>query len=216
MKRLGVPDTLIDIVKSFHEGMEAKIRLDQKLLEEIEVNNGLRQGCTLAPTLFNLYACAVQETWWNKINNIQGVGAHILYKLDKQLFRRYTKGAKEKYITEGQFADDVALLTVTREAAERAIGLYQSVAKSFGLTVSINKTKFMVIGSNITHEDKLPIKVEDGTIEHVSEFQYLGSVITESGRIDEEIDRRIANASKAFGALRQAVFRDHNLSITTK
>ena len=42
LKRLGVPDTLIDIVKSFHEGMEAKIRLDQKLLEEIEVNNGLR------------------------------------------------------------------------------------------------------------------------------------------------------------------------------
>ena len=107
-------------------------------------------------------------------------------------------------------------MTVTREAAERAIGLYQSVAKSFGLTVSINKTKFMVIGSNITHEDKLSIKVEDGTIEHVGEFQYLGSVITKSGRIDEEIDRRIANASKAFGALRQAVFRNHNLSITTK
>ena len=45
LKTLGVPDTLIDVVKSFHEGMEAKIRLDQKLLEEIEVNNGLRKGC---------------------------------------------------------------------------------------------------------------------------------------------------------------------------
>ena len=74
----------------------------------------------------------------------------------------------------------------------------------------------MVTGSNINQEDRLPIKVEDGTIEHLSDSQYLGSVITESGRIDEEIDRCIANASKAFGALRQAVFRDHNLSIMTK
>ena len=36
VKRLGVPDILIDIVKSFHEGillllMEVKVRLDQKL-----------------------------------------------------------------------------------------------------------------------------------------------------------------------------------------
>ena len=74
----------------------------------------------------------------------------------------------------------------------------------------------MVTGSNITQEDRLPIKVQDGTIEHVSDFQYLGSVITESGRIDEEIDRRIANALTAFGALTQAVFSDHNLSTMTK
>ena len=37
-----------------------------------------------------------------------------------------------------------------------------------------------------------------------------------SGRMDAEVDRRIANASKAFGALRRAVFKDSNLTITTK
>ena len=40
-------------------------------------------------------------------------------------------GAKEKYITEGQLADNVALLITTHEAAERAVSLYQSVARSF-------------------------------------------------------------------------------------
>ena len=40
----------------------------------------------------------------------------------------------------------------------------------------------------------------------MSKFPYLGSSIAANGRIDDEIDRRIANASKAFGALRQAVF----------
>ena len=180
------------------------------------MNSGLRQGCALAPTLFNLYACVVAEKWLDKVSEIEGVGAQILYKLDHQLFRRYTRGASQKRITEGQFADDVALLTVTREVAERAISLYHSVAKAFGLTVSIAKTKFMVSGSKITQEDKLPINIQGGTIEHVDEFQYLGSIVTENGTIDTEIDRRIANASKAFGALRAAVFKDHNLKIATK
>lgn len=35
---------------------------------------------------------------------------HIVNKLDKQLFRRYTRGAKEKCITEGQFAGDVGYI----------------------------------------------------------------------------------------------------------
>ena len=43
-------------------------------------------------------------------------------------------------------------------------------------------------------------------IELVKEFQYLDA---DNERIDAEVDRRIANASKAFGAIRQAVFNKH-------
>ena len=57
--KLGVPDVLVDVVRSFHTNMMARVRVDGELLEEIGVNNGLRQGCTMAPTLFNLYACVV-------------------------------------------------------------------------------------------------------------------------------------------------------------
>ena len=83
--------------------------------------------------------------------------------------------------------------------------------------VSLPKTKFMVVGCGVTDEDRLPLLLEDGgTVECVSQFPYLGSLIAESGRSHEEVDRRIASASKAFGALRRAVFRDSNLSVKTK
>ena len=52
LRKLGVP-VLIDIIRSFHDNMNASIRVDGELLEEIEVNNGLRQGCSMPPTLFN-------------------------------------------------------------------------------------------------------------------------------------------------------------------
>ena len=48
-------------MRAFHEAIEARVRIDGELLDEIEVRNGLRQGCTMAPTLFNLYACVVAE-----------------------------------------------------------------------------------------------------------------------------------------------------------
>ena len=69
--------------------MKAKIRVDGKLLNEIEVENGVRQGCTMAPTLFNLYACVMAERWMSRVHDIDGVGTYLFYKLDQQLFRRY-------------------------------------------------------------------------------------------------------------------------------
>ena len=45
---------------------------------------------------------------------------------------------------------------------------------------------------------------------------YLSSLIADSGRSHEEVDRRIASASKAFGALRRVVFKDSKLSVKAK
>ena len=87
LRKIGVSDLLVDIIRSFHTGMEARIRVNGKLLEKIEVNNSLRQGCTMAPTLFNLYAGVVAEKWTEAV---QDVGVELPYMLDQQLFRRST------------------------------------------------------------------------------------------------------------------------------
>ncbi len=50
-------------------------------------------------------------------------------------------------------------------------------------------------------------------IDSVREFPYLGSL---SGRMDVDVEKRIAKASRAFGALRKAVFQDKNLTLVTK
>ena len=179
--KLGVPGVLVNIVRSFHENMNAQIRLDGELLEGIGVNNGLRQGCTIAPTLFNLYSCAVTERWLSRIRHVEGVGTTILYKIDQQLFRRSTSGAEEFVIGECQFADDVALLATSRAGAEETIGAYHSTATAFGLTVSFSKTKFLVAGHGVTEEDMHPIATPGGSVECVPVFSYLGSQVS-SGR----------------------------------
>ena len=58
-----MPPNLLSLVKSCHEGMCAEVRVGFTTTEEFEVRNGLRQGCTLAPTLFNIYISAVVAIW---------------------------------------------------------------------------------------------------------------------------------------------------------
>ena len=55
-KKLGIPDSLIGLIRSFHQTMKARIRLEDENVEEIEVNNGLQQGYCMAPSLFTLYS----------------------------------------------------------------------------------------------------------------------------------------------------------------
>ena len=74
LQKLGVPERIINLIHSLHQGMSAKIRIDGLLSEQIDVNNGLRQGCCLSSVLFNLFSCAVLERWKQKLNGVDGFG----------------------------------------------------------------------------------------------------------------------------------------------
>ena len=55
LKKSRVPPQMLKIITSFHEGMQAEVRFGGALSECFRVRNGLCHGCTLAPTLFNLF-----------------------------------------------------------------------------------------------------------------------------------------------------------------
>lgn len=100
LKKLGVPDVSIQLIRSFHTDMKAMIRLDGELLEEISVENGLRQGCCMAPVLFNLYTTLLIERWKATLAGVNGVRVAVTSKFDKKLFRRYTRNAIETRATQ--------------------------------------------------------------------------------------------------------------------
>ena len=68
LRKLGVPDKGISLVKSFHQDMSAMVRLEWMNMEGISVQNGLTQGCCMAPMLFNLYTCLVMERWMARVD----------------------------------------------------------------------------------------------------------------------------------------------------
>ena len=72
----------------------------------------------MAPVLFNLYSCLVIERWTARVSDLEDTGIYLRYKLDKKLFRRYTRNAEEMKTSECQFADDAALLATSKRGAE--------------------------------------------------------------------------------------------------
>ena len=86
------------------------------------------------------------------------------------------------------------------------------IAAWFGLSLNVQKMKLIVTGREET-EDIALICVVGGHVECVTEFPYLGSVIS---RMRPDFDQRIVRASRAFGALRKAVFNNKDLKLGTK
>ena len=63
LERCGVSPMMLKEVKSVHVGMQAGVRGEASVSDSFEVSNGLRQGCTLTSTLFNLYFSAEVASW---------------------------------------------------------------------------------------------------------------------------------------------------------
>ena len=215
LERCGVPPKMLKVVKSFHVGMQAMVRVGDSMSDSFELSNGLRQGCTLAPTLFNLYFSAVVASWRRGCTE---AGVDVLFRPGRKLIGDRTAKSRLSVVrvTESKFADDAALYTTSRDSLESVAKSFVGKAGDWGLTVSIGKTKGMATGDNLREEDVAPVQVEGGEIEMVDHFTYLGSTLSRDGDVMEDVKCRIAKASRAFGCLRGAIFNNPMLSLTTK
>ena len=215
LEKCGVPPTMLSIIQSFHDGMQAEVRVGDTTTDRIQVRNGLQQGCTLAPSLFNIYFSTMVGYWRARCPE---AGVTVRYRHGRKLVGNRTAKSRLDLVrvTESQFADDAAVYATSRDTFESAIGGFVDAASKWGLTVSIAKTKGMVIGSHCTPTDILPVQLEGGPIEIVQEFTYLGSSISRDGEVKGEVKCRIGKAARAFGCLQKPIFQNHSLSVETK
>ena len=156
--------------------------MGSELSGAFEVKNGLRQGCELAPTLFNIQFSAMVTRWRDEGTE---AGIAILLKHGRKLVGDRTAKLRLEVVrvTETQFADDVALFSSSRDDFELAAKKFVDVARKWGLTVSTQETKGIVMGEKICDRDRGLLHVDGGEIEMVDCFTYLGSKLSSNGDV---------------------------------
>ncbi len=111
----------------------------------------------------------------------------------------------------------MSVVTSTREEIERAAHVLDEVTAEWGLTVSLPKTKLLVVNGTCDSGDLQPITIRGESIEVVSNFRYLGSTVESHGEIDHEgCDGKDRPCLESLWSLCRPVFHDGNLSLKTK
>lgn len=217
MRKFGCPDKFINMVRQFHDGMLARVLDDGDSSDAFPVTNGVKQGCVLAPTLFSMMFSAMLS---DAFCNDEETNIKIRFRTDGKLFNLRRLQAKTK-VEEGSvrdllFADDCALNADTEDKMQQSMNCFSNACKSFGLTISTKKTEVLHQPAPQKPYVEPVITVEGEPLKTVDKFTYLGSTLSRSVNIDDEVEMRIAKASSAFGRLRESVWERRGIKLATK
>ncbi len=186
LSTIGITKKIINIIKKIYENTECAITVDGKLTNWFSVLIGLRQGCLLSPTLFNIFLEFV-------LNEI------------RCLPQRFAMNDNELALTI-KYADDTTLLALGFQKLQELTSQLQDACTKWGMEINNGKCKVLTpLQQHIT--------IEGNDIENLNGFVFLGSSVPD---VKVDIDRRIALASTAFGRLRKSIWSKRNINMELK
>ena len=185
LKAYGIPQVITDAIDETYRNTRAKVISPDGDTELFDILAGVLQGDTLAPYLFIIildYCLRIA---------ISGREEELGFTIKPRQSRRI--GPKK--VTDLDFADDIALLSDTKEQAQKLLIYVEEAALKTGLHMNAKKTKCMVF-----HQTQaVQLKTSNGNnLDNVEDFKYLGAWV---GSSQHDIKIRKALAWKACNAL---------------
>ena len=224
LARFGVPPRMIKVIRMFHDGMRARVQLDDGDFSAwFNVCQGLRQGYVLSPLLFNIFFAAVIIVVLQRFAEDPLIVSDLVYLDDAP------KGEDGRPRKEGTlemvrravwgmlYADDAGVVSTSPRGLTRMMGVIVVTCQEFGLTVSEKKTQAMHLWSHShTASNALRIEAAGQRYKQTTEFVYLGGAISESADLDIEIKRRIGAAWASVTKYSSQLYDRRNARLSLK
>ena len=180
MDKYGIPQKIIRMVKIFYENCECAVEDQGEICNWFSIKTGVKQGCNMSGFLF-----LIIMDWIMKRSVGQGENG-IRWKFNSKL-------------DDLDFADDIVLLSSTRQHMQSKTTKVDLEAKRVGLKISMDKTKIMKINS----KSNVGIKINGSNVEETEEFTYLGAKLCKEGGGMRDLRNRISKARGAFIKLKK-------------
>ena len=116
-------------------------------MDWFQIGEGVRQGCILSPCIFNFYA---EYSMWNA-------------GLDEAQARIKIAGRNSNNL---RYADDTTLMAESEEELKKLLTKVKEESEKAGLKLSIQKTKIMAPGHNISWQ------IDGEMMETVTDFGF--------------------------------------------
>ena len=215
LARFGCPPAFITLVRALHDGMFGRVYHQNALSDPFPIDNGLKQGCVIAPVNFSLYVAAT-------LNEVppDTPAIDLRYRMDGGAFNLARLRARTKTsntsIRELQYADDNATPSQTADDLQRTANAYNAAYERFGMQVNTDKTKALIQHPPGQVLPNMNTTIDNQPLEEVDQFPYLGSILTSNPTCKKDVENRIRAAHAAYGRLSSRVFNNHSLTMGTK
>ena len=186
----GITGKFLKNIRAMLQEVQQKLKIDGHILPTMISKVGLKQGDNLSPIELDLFFDDVGDIFDDACDPVP-------FDTDKHLSHL-------------AFADDLALLSLSKAGLQRCSDNLSDYCKKWGLEVSIKKTKALVINQSGRIPKDACFFYNNKLIETVNRFSYLGSLVTPNGSTGSQVSGKEElrkKADKAYFSLQRVLGR---------
>ena len=179
LEGLNVPKNIISVIKKLYTNTVYSVKGTEDNTEPFGGCAGVKQGCVLSPSLFILTLDIILRVALEGKTDRKDMLAIISYILG--------------------YADDLAITEATMEELKETLESIDETISKANMNISTEKTKILTTDKDCKSKETV---IRNHTFAHVQEFNYLGSMVDQSGTDKIAIQNQIRKASTTFGSMK--------------
>ena len=176
----NVDGKIYNSIKNIYASTSASVRINGTLTDWFDCATGVKQGCTLSPTLFSIFA-----------NDL----VHEINDLDLGIV------VGDKKVSILMFADDIVLVTDSEDSLQTLLNTLHEWCRRWRVLINTKKSKCIHFRGDRAKRSERVFKIGDNILETVDQYKYLGVIFHEKNNFSINCETLSKAAGRALGGI---------------